>query len=49
MRNYAAENPGFPHQTTGDQWFAERQFESYRRLGEHVMDKVFERLPRDVL
>lgn len=38
---YAAEKPAFPHQTTADQWFNESQFESYRTLGFHLMDKVF--------
>jgi hypothetical protein len=28
----------FPHQSTGDQWFTEAQFESYRQLGYHVID-----------
>ena len=28
----------FPHQTTGDQWFDESQFESYRALGLHIAD-----------
>jgi hypothetical protein len=35
--NYATENPAFPHESTGDQWFSESQFESYRALGEHVV------------
>jgi len=26
----------FPHQSTGDQWFDESQFESYRALGYHI-------------
>lgn len=38
---YAAENPEFPHQSTGDQWFNESQFESYRALGFHIAQKVF--------
>jgi len=38
---YAAANPGFPHQSTGDQWFDESQFESYRVLGFHVAQNVF--------
>jgi hypothetical protein len=38
---YAAENPGFPHQSTGDQWFDESQFESYRALGCHIVQNVF--------
>ena len=33
---YAARNPGFPQQSTGDQFFDESQFESYRRLGEFI-------------
>lgn len=40
--NYHREHPDFPHQTTADQWFTESQFESYRRLGEHVVQKLFE-------
>jgi hypothetical protein len=35
---YHASFPQFPHQTTGDQWFDESQFESYRRLGLHIAD-----------
>ncbi len=31
--NYRSEHPGFPHQSTADQWFDESQFECYRRLG----------------
>jgi hypothetical protein len=38
---YAAANPEFPHQTTGDQWFDESQFESYRVLGYHITQNVF--------
>ena len=37
---YAAANPTFPHQTTADQLFDESQFESYRKLGEHVADRL---------
>jgi hypothetical protein len=39
---YAAENPSFPHQSTADQWFDESQFESYRRLGAHVVEEIFQ-------
>src|SRR4029450_9387825 len=38
---YAAANPGYPHQTTADQWFDESQFESYRVLGFHIAQNVF--------
>jgi hypothetical protein len=39
--NYAAEHEHFPHETTGDQWFSESQFESYRRLGLHAVDHLY--------
>jgi hypothetical protein len=38
--NYAASNRSFPHQPTSDQWFDESQFESYRRLGYHVVEEI---------
>src|SRR5262249_39415934 len=38
---YHHENPAFPHQTTGDQFFDEPQGESYRKLGEHVALTLF--------
>jgi hypothetical protein len=41
VKEYAAGHPGFPHQSTGDQFFDENQFESYRELGRHVGLKVF--------
>ena len=34
VAGYADLHPSFPHESTGDQWFSESQFESYRRLGE---------------
>ncbi len=40
--NYQTANPTFPHQSTTDQWFSESQFESYRRLGQHIVDALFE-------
>jgi hypothetical protein len=39
-RNYAAMNADFPHQSTGDQFFSESQFEAYRALGFEMMDDV---------
>ena len=33
---YKKKSPTFPHESTNDQFFTEDQFESYRRLGEHV-------------
>ncbi len=35
---YKKSFPAFPHQSTGDQFFDEPQFESYRALGSHIMD-----------
>jgi len=40
--NYADQNPLFPHQPTSDQWFEESQFESYRRLGCHVVEEILQ-------
>ena len=40
VRAYGSAEPAFPHQSTGDQWFSESQFESYRSLGEHQMRRV---------
>jgi hypothetical protein len=42
LREYARHHPAFPQQTTADQFFDEAQWESYRKLGEHIGDKVFE-------
>ena len=39
--NYAAEHDAFPHEPTTDQWFGESQFESYRKLGEHIGEQTF--------
>jgi len=36
--NYATNHPDFPHDTTADQSFDEDQFESYRKLGQHIGD-----------
>lgn len=38
---YQREDFSFPHQTTADQFFDEQQFESYRRLGEFIGEKIF--------
>ena len=35
--SYKNDNPSFPHETTGDQFFGEAQFEAYRALGFHAM------------
>jgi hypothetical protein len=36
VTQYRARNPEFPHQSTGDQFYDEPQWESYRRLGMHI-------------
>ncbi|MBF0555844.1 MAG: hypothetical protein HQK96_15060 [Nitrospirae bacterium] len=36
--NYAEEHEDFPHDTTANQFFTEPTFESYRKLGEHIID-----------
>jgi hypothetical protein len=38
--NYRFEHSTFPHDTTANQWFTESQFESYRRLGQHMVAEV---------
>jgi hypothetical protein len=38
---YQAKNPAFPHETTGDQFFSEEQFEAYRALGFHCLASAF--------
>jgi len=41
VRRYHTAHPSFPNETTAQQFFDEAQWESYRRLGEHIADKVF--------
>jgi hypothetical protein len=45
---YATANAAFPHETTGDQFFSESQFESYRTLGFEIMDGVFRNATRNI-
>jgi len=33
---YKSSHPTFPHETTGDQFYGEDQFESYRNLGKAI-------------
>ncbi len=40
IRAYANLHEDFPHESTGDQWFSELQFESYRRLGETIVSAL---------
>lgn len=41
VTQYRTRNPAFPHEGTGDQFYDEAQWESYRRLGEHAGHSVF--------
>jgi len=38
---YKRRNGAFPHETTGDQFYDEAQWESYRRLGRHAARSAF--------
>lgn len=40
IRHYAEANLSFPHQSTGDQMYDEKQFEVYRSLGFLTVDEV---------
>jgi hypothetical protein len=42
LQNYKFTHPGFPHESTADQWFDESQFESYRKLGHTIGKAVFQ-------
>ncbi len=37
---YFKRSATFPHESTADQFFSESQFESYRMLGAHTMEKL---------
>ena len=37
VTQYRSVHPSFPHETTANQFFSEDQFESYRKLGQHVV------------
>jgi hypothetical protein len=41
VREYKSSRPHFPQEPTIDQFFDEAQWESYRRLGEHIALKLF--------
>jgi hypothetical protein len=41
IAQYKAAHPTFPHETTANQFFTEDQFESYRKLGSHVIQHSF--------
>jgi GNAT superfamily N-acetyltransferase len=41
ITHYKARNAAFPHESTGDQFYDEAQWEAYRRLGEHAALTAF--------
>lgn len=43
IRQYRESHPEFPHESTGDQFYGEDQFESYRALGEDIAGYVFDK------
>jgi hypothetical protein len=44
---YRTRNTAFPHESTGDQFYDEAQWESYRRLGLHAAESIFEFVARE--
>jgi hypothetical protein len=45
VKLYACRQPAFPQQSTGDQFFDEAQWESYRKLGEAIGLRLFDLWP----
>lgn len=45
--SYKGVNPAFPHQSTSDQFFDEKQFEAYRELGYNAGWKMMESAPAE--
>lgn len=47
ITQYRTRNKAFPHESTGDQFYDEAQWESYRRLGEHATRSALRFVERD--
>jgi GNAT superfamily N-acetyltransferase len=47
VTQYRTRNEDFPHESTGDQFYDEAQWESYRRLGEHAAHSALRFLERE--
>jgi len=45
--HYASSDSEFPQQGTEQLWFDESQFESYRRLGTHIVEEIWAKKPKD--
>jgi hypothetical protein len=41
VAQYQSGHPTFPHESTGNQFYTEDQFEAYRRLGNHIAERTF--------
>jgi hypothetical protein len=41
VAQYRSGHPSFPHESTGNQFYSEDQFEAYRRLGYHITERTF--------
>jgi hypothetical protein len=48
VMQYKSTHPAFPHESTGDQFYGEDQFESYRRLGKDMAMRAFNPVRRKV-
>ena len=48
VTQYKKQNPAFPHESTGDQFFSETQFEVYRSLGFHAANRLLNADDRDL-
>jgi hypothetical protein len=46
VREFRSRFADFPHQSTGDQFFTESQFESYRHLGLHMARTALQHIPQ---
>lgn len=49
VMQYKSRNREFPHESTGDQFYDEAQWESYRRLGVHTINQIFTFDERDTI
>ncbi|RKG81638.1 hypothetical protein D7W82_27770 [Corallococcus sp. CA049B] len=48
VTQYKTRNAAFPHESTGDQFYDEAQWEAYRRLGEHEAELAFQPILRQL-
>jgi hypothetical protein len=48
LRQYARQHSEFPQQSTGDLWYDEAQFESYRKIGEHCAEDIADLIEKEV-